>query len=343
MSVLDNSFDYSREVSSRAAWLDSASSNLLSDNSIFNSRIQQSEPAWLGAVDFYDSAYQNARVAEGEPTPEGEAPADGDPAAPEGETPPAPEGETPTAPEGETPAPEAETPAPPESETPVAPEGETPTPEAEMPAPPESEAPAAPEGPAPPVPAGPSNNDADPKGGGENVPTNPSTGEGGQVIEGPPPPGVHSGPPPKTLPGAPDDAEEPGHTNSPFDADGMSVADIKRRAMENALGEPGQHSPGRPSPISDDAIPKTFGEIKRQQMEKRPDVDVQDWEEQMKQRLAELAKKMGLTGGTPVPGGGIGGGTPGIAHAVPRDPNAPPPSGEQSEGTSKSGGRGGRG
>ncbi|MBA3858397.1 MAG: hypothetical protein C0507_15940 [Cyanobacteria bacterium PR.3.49] len=319
MSVLDNSFDYSREVSSRAAWLDSASSNLLSDNSIFNSRIQQSEPAWLGAVDFYDSAYQNARVAEGEPTPEGEAPADGDPAAPEGETPPAPEGETPTAPEGESPTPEAETPAPPESETP-----------------------AAPEGPAPPVPAGPPNNDADPKGGGENIPTNPSTGEGGQVIEGPPPPGVHSGPPPKTLPGAPDDAEEPGHTNSPFDADGMSVADIKRKAMEDALGEPGQHSPGRPSPVSDDAIPKTFGEIKRQQMEKRPDVDVQDWEEQIKQRLAELAKRKGLVGNPPAQQGGLGG-TPGIAYAVPRDPNAPPPSGEQSEGTSKSGGRGGRG
>lgn len=288
MSVLDNSFDYSREVSSRAAWLDSASSNLLSDNSIFNSRIQQSEPAWLGAVDFYDSAYHNARVAEGEPTPEGEAPAEGDPAAPEGETPPAPEV------------------------------------------------------PAPPVPAGPPRNDADPKGGGENIPTNPSTGEGGQVIEGPPPPGAHPGQPPKTLPGAPDDAEEPGHTNSSFHPDGMSVADIKRKAMESALGEPGQHSPGRPSPISDDAIPKTFGEIKRQQMEKRPDVEVQDWEEQIKQRLAELAKKKGLTGGAPVQQGGLGG-APGIAHAVPRDPNAPPPSGEQSEGTSKSGGRSGRG
>lgn len=319
MSVLDNSFDYSREVSSRAAWLDNASSNLLSDNSIYNSTMRRNEPAWLGAVDFYDSSAANARTAEGEPTPEGEPVAEGAteeaPSAPEGETPAPTEGETPT--EGEAPAPEAETPAPTEGE-----------------------------GPAPPVPVGPPDgvpsenppptdrprNAADPKGTPENVPVNPNPpslpppGERPRAVEGPPPPGAEK---PEGLPGTPEDAEGQPHTNDPFENPG-SVADIKRKAMEKVLGE-GNQTPGRPSPISDDAIPKTFGEHKREQMDRRPEFEPTDWEREMAERLVEIVRRRGLQGGNPVPGGGLGGGKPGVAAAVPKDPNAPPPSGEPVE------------
>lgn len=311
MSVLDNSFDYSREVSSRAAWLDNASANLMSDNSIFNSTMQRNEPSWLGAVELYDSSQNNAgRVAQEQPSsPDGaEAPeiprtrpvnADD---APQPHVPVEP----PHVPVGTTGAPE-ELPA-----VPKRPHVEVDHVQAGEPAPMESA-----EAPAPVVRTQrmPEQKDgADPKAGGESVPTshapNPDAepGTGPRAVEGPAPPGT---PRPKSLPGSPKDAAEPPQTNTP----------------------------GRPSPFGDDAIPRTVGDRKQEHLEKRPEFKPTDWERKLAERLAEVAKRGAF--GTPSPGGAFGKGK--IAAAVPRDPNAAPPSGEQSEGTSRSGGRTGRG
>ncbi len=93
MSVLDNNFDSSREMPSRASWLDNASAQLLSDNSYFNGATRGTEPSWLGNVDFFDSSRTASVAAEAvtqeEPVPSPESP---EPApTPEQPTEPAPE------------------------------------------------------------------------------------------------------------------------------------------------------------------------------------------------------------------------------------------------------------
>ncbi|MBA3858396.1 MAG: hypothetical protein C0507_15935 [Cyanobacteria bacterium PR.3.49] len=69
MPVLDNNFDSAYESSARAQWLNNVSVDAFTDNSVFQSKWNRTEPTWLGGVELYDSSQtDNARVAQETPS-----------------------------------------------------------------------------------------------------------------------------------------------------------------------------------------------------------------------------------------------------------------------------------